>query len=108
MNTTNRREFIKTGMIGTAGIAIGGMGFSAKSYASITGANDRIQIGVIGIRNQGTVHLNSWCSLKDSHNVQVRAICDTDEQLFAPALKLVGEKTGNKPSTNWDLRAILD
>ena len=35
-----RREFIKKTVIGTAGITIGGMGFSAKSYASIMGAND--------------------------------------------------------------------
>ena len=86
MKTTNRREFIKHGTLGTAGITIGAMGFSAKSYAAISGANERINVGVIGIRNQGTVHLNSWCSLKESHNVQIRAICDTDEALFAPAL----------------------
>ena len=95
-------------MIGTAGITIGGMGFSAKSYAAISGANERINVAVIGIRNQGTVHLNSWCGLKDSHNVQVRTLCDTDEQLFAAGLKIVEQKTGLKPTTNWDLRAILD
>jgi predicted dehydrogenase len=108
MNTTKRRDFIKTGMIGTAGVTIGGMGFSAKSYASIKGANERIQIGVIGIRNQGTVHLKSWCGLKDSHNVQVKALCDTDELLFAPGVKLVEQATGVKPATHWDMRAILD
>ena len=47
-NQTNRREFIKTGAIGTAGITIGAMGFSAKSYAAIAGANERINVGVIG------------------------------------------------------------
>ena len=107
-NTPNRRDFIKTGMMGTAGITIGGMGFSAKSYAAISGANERINVAVIGIRNQGTVHLNSWCGLKDSHNVQVRTVCDTDEQLFEPAVKLVEQKTGSKPATTWDLRAVLD
>lgn len=108
MNTTNRRDFIKTGALGTAGITIGAMGFSAKSYAAINGANERINFAVIGVRNQGTVHLNGLCSLKDSHNVQIRALCDTDEALFAPALKLVDQKSGQKPTTNWDLRAILD
>ena len=108
MKTTHRRDFIKTGAIGTAGIAIGGMGFSAKSYAAIVGANERINLAVIGLRNLGTVHLNSYCSLKDSHNVHLRALCDTDEALFAPALKLVGEKSGLKPTTSWDLRTVLD
>src|SRR5919108_310035 len=84
------------------------MGFSAKSYAAISGANDRVNFAVIGIRNQGTVHLNSLCSLKDSHNVHLRALCDTDEALFGPALKLVEEKSGLKPTTHWDLRAVFD
>jgi predicted dehydrogenase len=87
---------------------MGASGFSAKSYAAISGANERLNVAVIGIRNQGTVHLNSWCSLKDSHNVQVRALCDTDERLFEPALKLVAEKTGVTPVTNWDMRPILE
>ena len=93
---------------GAVGVTIGGAGFSAKSYAAIVGANDRIHVAVIGVRNQGTVHLRSWCTLKESHNVQVRAICDADEALFAPALKLVEEKSGVKPAANWDLRVILD
>jgi predicted dehydrogenase len=110
MKTTNitRRDFLKNGTIGTAGIAIGGMGFSARSYAAISGANERINVAVVGIRNQGTVHLNSWCALKDSHNVQVRTLCDTDEALFDAGVKIVEQKTGVKPATTWDLRAVLD
>lgn len=107
-NNPNRREFVKASVIGAAGVTIGAAQFSAKSYAAIVGANERIHVGVIGVRNQGTVHLGSWCTLKDSHNVQVRAICDADEALFAPALKLVEQKSGVKPAANWDLRVILD
>ena len=108
MKTIPRRGFIRTGAIGATGVAIGGMGFSAKSYAAIAGANERINMAVIGVRNQGTVHLNSYCSLKESHNVQLRSLCDTDEALFAPALKLVAEKSGQTPTTHWDLRTVLD
>ncbi|MFC1604902.1 Gfo/Idh/MocA family protein [Planctomycetota bacterium] len=103
-----RREFIKKSVIGTAGIAIGGIGFSAKSYASIIGANERINLAVIGIRNQGTVHINSFCGLKDSHNVVVKTLCDTDELLFEPASKIVTQKTGIKPLTEWDIHKVLD
>lgn len=107
-NASTRRDFIRHGLIGTAGITIGGMGFSARSYAAIQGANDRVNVAVIGIRNQGTVHLQNWCSLKDTHNVQVRALCDTDERLFGPALRLVDEKSGVKATTEWDLHRVLD
>jgi predicted dehydrogenase len=103
-----RREFIKKSIIGTTGIALGGMSFSAKSYASIMGANDRINLGVIGIRNQGRVHINAWCNLKDSHNVRIKTLCDTEEALFDSRVKLVKEKTGTKPATEWDLHKVLD
>jgi len=103
-----RRDFIKKSAIGTAGIAIGGMGFTAKSYASIIGANERINLAVIGIRNQGTVHIKSFCDLRKSHNVAVKTLCDVDEQLFAPGSKIVTQKTGIKPKTEWDCRKVLD
>lgn len=105
---TARREFIKSSLAGTAGIAIGGIGFSAKSYASVMGANDRINIAVIGIRNQGKVHINSFCGLRDSHNVQIKTLCDTDERLFASRSKIVLEKTGVKPIVEWDIHKVLD
>jgi predicted dehydrogenase len=105
---TKRRDFIKAGATGAAGLAIGTMGLTAKSYASIIGANDRIQLAVIGIRNQGTAHIRSYCALKDSHNVVVKTLCDTDEALFAPAVGIVMDETGSQPVTEWDLKRVLD
>lgn len=101
---TERRDFIKKSVLGTAGLA---MGFSARSYASIVGANERINLGVIGIRNMGSVHINSWCDLKDSHNVRIKTLCDTDERLFPSRTKMVMDKTGEKPLTEWDLYKVL-
>lgn len=105
---SERRDFIKKSVLGSAGIAIGGMKFSPKSYASIMGANDRIHIGVIGIRNQGRVHINNWCDLKDSHNVVIKTLCDTDELLYESRSKIVADKTGSKPVTEWDMQKVLD
>jgi hypothetical protein len=68
---TERRDFIKQSLMGAAGLTIGGMGLSAKSYASIMGANDRINIAVAGINGRGTAHINAWCSLKNNHNVRL-------------------------------------
>lgn len=105
---TKRRDFIKKGLIGSAGIAIGGMGFSAKSYGSIIGANDRINVAIIGIRGRGVSHINAWCDMKTSHNVRIKTLCDTDEQFFEPRSKTVFDKTGIKPLTEWDMRKVLD
>jgi predicted dehydrogenase len=105
---TKRRDFIKKSMLGTAGIAIGGMGFSSKSYASIIGANERINIAVIGIGGRGGEHISTWCSLKDSHNVRLMTLCDADEKFFADRSKTVIDKTGVKPTTEWDMRKVFD
>ncbi len=106
MHTRNRRSFLKQGLAGTSA-AIATMGMSARSYASIQGANDRVNIAVIGIRNQGTVHLRNLCGLKDSHNVQVRTVCDADERLFGAAVALVQKETGVTPATEWDMQRVF-
>lgn len=105
---TKRREFIKKSMIGTSGIAIGAMGFSSKSYGSIIGANDRINLAIVGVRNQGMVHVNAFCGLKDSHNVRIKTICDTDEALWGRAAKTINDKTGVNPITEWDMHKVFD
>jgi len=48
----NRREFLKNSLKTTAGLYVAGMGFSAKSYANIIGANDRVRLGVVGFSDR--------------------------------------------------------
>lgn len=102
---TKRRTFIKHSIAGAAGLA---MGFNAKTYASIMGANDRITMGVIGIRNQGSLHIKSYCDLKDSHNVRIKTLCDTDEALFPSRVKIVSGKTGATPLTVWEMERVFE
>ena len=105
---TKRRDFIKKSAIGTAGIVIGGMGFNAKSYASIMGANDRVNVAVVGIGGRGTAHISAWCKLKDSHNIRLKTLCDTDEKFFDDRSKSVTDLGCDKPKTEWDMRKVLD
>ncbi len=105
---TKRRTFIKNCGLGTAGIAIGGMGFSNKSYMSIPGANERIVIAVIGLGGRGLAHVETWGTLKDSRNVTIKTLCDADEQFFNNSIKIAATSTGMKPSTVWDMRKIFD
>ncbi|KAA5549107.1 Gfo/Idh/MocA family protein [Adhaeribacter rhizoryzae] len=52
-NSNNpRREFLKKAAMGTAGLAAMNLGFSAKSYGRILGANDRVQVGIVGFSNR--------------------------------------------------------
>ena len=105
---TNRRDFIKKSVFGTAGITIGGMGFSAKSYASIIGANDRIIAAVIGLGGRGTAHVGAWCTLKASRNVTLKTICDVDDSFYAKSAEIVESRTKVKPLTEWDMRKVFE
>jgi predicted dehydrogenase len=105
---TKRREFIKTSVIGTAGLAIGGLGFPAKSYRSVVGSNERLNVALIGIRNQGGYHIQRWCAINKSHNVKLKTLCDADERLFGSRSKMVMDITGENPVLEWDLYKVLD
>ncbi|MBQ7685398.1 MAG: Gfo/Idh/MocA family oxidoreductase [Bacteroidaceae bacterium] len=47
-----RRDFLKTGMLSTAGLALAGMGVPLRSFARTLGANDRVRVGVIGFSDR--------------------------------------------------------
>jgi len=48
----NRRQFIKQTSKASTAIYLGALGFSAKSYARIPGANDRVNVGVVGFSDR--------------------------------------------------------
>ena len=50
LNQNSRRDFMKKAALGTIGVAA--MGISAKSYGRILGANDRVNVGVVGFSNR--------------------------------------------------------
>ena len=47
-----RRKFIKQSALATTGIYLGAMGFNARSYGNIIGANDRVRVGVVGFSDR--------------------------------------------------------
>lgn len=97
MHKENRREFIKkTGMV-TAGITLGGVSVSAKSYGRITGANERLNVGVIGCLRRANALRSSFGDLKDRLNIVY--VCDVVKQrrdTYASSLK---EAVGVSPPT---------
>ena len=102
---TERREFIRKSVIGTAGIAIGGMGFISKSNASIIGANESVNVAVIGIMNRGKDHYRALAKIP---NVNIVAICDIDKRLIPEAVAEIEKLTGRKPAVETEYRKILE
>ena len=100
----NRRKFIKTSTVATASLSSAPLLWGNSRRWK--GANDRIKVAVIGIRGQGQGHIAEYSKLK---NVEVAAICDVDENLFAPRIKkLFTEKNLREPKTYQDLRRLFE
>ena len=100
----NRRKFIRTSSLATASI-----GYAPLLWGNShrwKGANDRINVAVIGIRGMGQNHIQEYSGLK---NVRVAAICDVDMNLLEPRIKgLFTDKDLPRPKTYQDLRKLYE
>lgn len=97
-----RRDFIKTSALATGGFTLA---TSTGSYASVLGANDRINVAVVGIRSRGNALIGS---VYEFRNTSVAALCDVDSNVLkerTAGLKAVEKK---KPQTERDFRKILE
>ena len=73
---TNRRDFMRNLTYGAVGVGISGIssGFTAKSYNRIIGANERLNVALMGCGRRVSAYYEA---LKDkNNNVDVAYICD--------------------------------
>ena len=68
----NRRQFLKTGAA-TAATA-SSLPWTAKSYARIGGANDRLGVGLIGAGGMGSGHATTIAKLAGPNNLNPIAV----------------------------------
>ncbi len=104
----NRRDFIRKVAAGSAGLAIGGsaLGFSAKSYKNIIGANDRIRVATIGVNSRGKGMSGTFAR---QANAEVACVCDVDERAIPKAIKTVMDAgQTSTPKSEKDCRKVLD
>jgi predicted dehydrogenase len=98
----NRRQFSKIA-IGSAGIGIAPTFLTGNGWK---GANDRVNIAVVGIRGQGQAHIAGYSSSK---NARVMALCDVDSNLFDERIRNhFTEKGLPKPKIYTDLRKLYE
>ena len=81
MPELSRRDFVA---------ATSAAAFTAKSYAAVTGANDRLRIGVIGCGGMATGHMRALVRMKDAENIEMAAVCDVYDKRTDAAAQLTG------------------
>ena len=90
----NRRTFIQSSAIAMAS------GMTAR------GANDRINVAVIGVRSRGRDHITSYAKLAEA---RVAGICDIDQAQIERAVAFTDKLTGYKPQKTYqDIRKLLE
>lgn len=97
-----RRKFIKTTAAGSLAITVP----TILTGSNWKGANDRVNVAVIGIRGMGQNHIQEYQKLE---NVEVVALCDVDENLFAERIKKhFTDKTLREPAIYTDMRKLFE
>ena len=102
----SRRGFIKKSSLATAGVTIAGMGVSAKSYARIIGANDRMQVAIAGLGRRYSAFINAIA--KNQSNVELLYLCDVMDRKLQNADAKCREKLGYKSKLEKDVRKVLE
>jgi predicted dehydrogenase len=105
---TNRRDFLKKLSAGTAGVAVGGaaMGMSAKSYNRIVGANDKLNVAIMGLGRRLGAYVDP-IARKES-NVELRYLCDVMEHQRTRAAGRFSKVLDYQPKLENDFRKVLE
>jgi predicted dehydrogenase len=108
----SRREFLgRTTQFAAGVIAAGMLASCAKPTAApmansrIIGANDRINIAIIGVRGRGMAQAKGFAQIS---NVRIKTLCDIDANLFAEWVKKIEDIQKLAPGTEKDLRRVFE
>lgn len=102
-----RRDFIKKSVLTTAGIStLGAVGFSAKSYGNIIGANDRLNIAIAGLgRRLGAYY--APIGRKES-NVNLLYLCDVMKSQREKAAKNFEKHIDYQPKLENSILKVIE
>jgi predicted dehydrogenase len=99
----NRRDFVKGAVAGVTAATL-----TARSYARVLGANDRIQIGQIGCGSRGIgVHMAGINKHGGAEKAEITAVCDPWSVVRENANGLVKEWYGHEAKQFVSYRDLL-
>ena len=74
---------------------------TALAATRVWGANDKINVAIVGLGGRGTNHLNIYSKLPDA---RVAVVCDINQTQREVAQALILKNTGEKPKEVEDMR----
>ncbi len=80
--------------------------WSARSYASIPGANERVQFAIIGVNGRGYAHL--WALKANRADARLTHICDVDSVIMERFAAKAGDTFSDPFAKDKDFRRVLD
>jgi predicted dehydrogenase len=92
MSQTTRRTFLQASTL------------SAFAATRAWGANDRINVAVVGVGSRGRDHIKVYAKQQDA---RIYALCDVDQANLERATALVQNLTGEKPKTYEDMHDVF-
>ncbi|HUH64636.1 MAG TPA: Gfo/Idh/MocA family oxidoreductase [Terracidiphilus sp.] len=98
-----RREFLDSLAVGAAGLALSS---TAKSYAQIAGANERLNFAVIGLNGRAEAHLSSLKANQAAAHIS--HVCDVESNILAKFAAATEKEMGYSAATEKDFRKILE
>lgn len=104
MSKQTRRKFLKQAGAASAAVSLFTIS-GTKSSGDVIGANDRLQVAVVGCGGRGKYHIGQFAKMKGT---QVRTIVEVDTTHFALGKQIVAEAGGAEPACVEDIRTALD
>lgn len=98
----SRRKFLQTSLV-----AGGALALPYYVPARAFGANERIVLGFVGVKNQGTANLKKFLSY-NGKLCDVAALCDVDSQVLAAASGLTKKSVEGPVELFGDYRKLLE
>src|SRR5438445_8215354 len=94
MTTLSRRYFFHSA----------GMALTAAQATRVMGANDRIQVGIVGLGGRGQDHIKTYLTLPEA---DIAALCDVNQEALERSQATVERAGRNKPKGYGDMREVF-
>jgi len=94
MTTLSRRYFFHSA----------GMALTAAQATRVMGANDRIQVGIVGLGGRGQDHIKTYLTLPEAN---IAALCDVNQEALERSQATVQKAGQNKPKGYTDMREVF-